>query len=187
MNLQCCYGNFSHCTKMTSRLFFKSNCDTIWLHIHIAWARVQLRINVIGKNISKQFYIHVKISVIVVWAQLACQNAAPVSQRLWFEFWFCKPEFLQAFFSQLLELCFKLWSSSHHSFWSLLNQLYITVLDTCLIFFNFLQIILSSLALWLIFFSMCMFVTESSKECWYIKSCRIYQNSKDAISFVFIK
>lgn len=62
-----------------------------------------------------------------------------------------------------------------------------TVLDTCLIFFNFLQIILSSLALWLIFFSMCMFVTESSKECWYIKSCRIYQNSKDAISFVFIK
>ena len=37
----------------------------MWLHILIAWARVQLRINLIGMNISKQFYIHVKISVIV--------------------------------------------------------------------------------------------------------------------------
>ena len=58
-----------------------------------------------------------------------------------------------------------------------------TLLDTSLMFFNFLQIILSSLALWLIFFSMCMFVIESSKECWYTKSCRIYQNSKYAIQF----
>ena len=52
-------------------------------------------------------------------------------------------------------------------------------------FVNFLQIILSSLALWLNFFSMCMLVTESSKECWYTKSCRIYKNSKYAIQFWF--
>lgn len=60
-----------------------------------------------------------------------------------------------------------------------------TVLNTCLIFFDFWQIIKSSLALWLIFFSICMFVTESSKECWYTKSCRIYKNSKYAIQVCF--
>ena len=161
--------------------------DTMWLHILMAWARVQLRINLIGK---KQEHYFQKSSIFMsksVW--LLFKPSWLARMLYWYHrgyglnFGAVSLSFNRLSFHNCLSCVLNCDDLLTIPFEVYLINCIFTLLDTSLMFFNFLQIILSSLALWLIFFSMCMFVIESSKECWYTKSCRIYQNSKYAIQF----